>query len=172
MEFRRLFIKGDGVPTTSAIGCGSGLVNCGIKFGCRSIGCEFARGDFMVACKPMENGHIAVIARTRRDSLENGYCRQADIRYKEHSMSNIFDDSPPQGVKLELFVSQELIESSKGFLCSPDRWERFGSRMRDLAPIHRTRACERPPERAKRCSSESGIMVLYQQNSPRKGAPN
>ena len=51
MEFRRLSIKGDGVPTISAIGCGSGLVNCGFKFECRSIGCEFARSDFMVACK-------------------------------------------------------------------------------------------------------------------------
>ena len=136
MEFRRLFIKGDGVPTISAIGCGSGLVNCGIKFGCRSFGCEFARSDFTVACKPMGNGHIAVIARTCRDSLESGYCRQADIRYKEHSMPNIFDDSPPQGVKLEMFVSQQLIESSKGFLCSPDRWERFGSRMRNIVNHH------------------------------------
>ena len=136
MEFRRLFMQGDGIPTVSAIGCGSGLVNCGITFGCRSIGCEFARGDFMVACKPMGNGHILVIARTRRESLGSGYCRQAGIRYKEHCMSNIFDYSPPQGVELELFVSQELIESSKGFLCSPDRWERFGSRMRNLVKHH------------------------------------
>ena len=136
MEFRRLFVKGDGVPTISAIGCGSGLVDCGITFGCRSIGCQFARSDFMVACKPMGNGHVAVIARTRRESLKIGYCRQGDFRYSEHSMSAIFDDSPPQGVNLELFVSQELIESSKGFLCSPDRWERFGSRMRNLVKHH------------------------------------
>ena len=29
-----------------------------------------------------------------------------------------------------------------------------------LAPIHRTGACERPPEETKGCSTESGIMVL------------
>ena len=29
-----------------------------------------------------------------------------------------------------------------------------------LAPIHRTGACERPPEETRGCSSESGIMVL------------
>ena len=29
-----------------------------------------------------------------------------------------------------------------------------------LAPIHRTGACERPPEEAKGCCAESGIMVL------------
>ena len=91
----------------------------------------------MVACKPMESGHVAVIARTRTEYLETGICRQANIRHRApRILSRIFDENPPQGVKLELFVSQELIESSKGFLCSPDRWERFGSRMRDVTKHH------------------------------------
>ena len=34
------------------------------------------------------------------------------------------------------------------------------SRVRPLPPIHRTGACERPPEEAKGYSTESGIMVL------------
>ena len=41
-----------------------------------------------------------------------------------------------------------------------------------LAPIHRTSGCKRPSEGAKRCSSESGIMVLKQQTGPGKGALN
>ena len=96
LEFRWIFIRGDGIPTVSAIGCGSGLVDCGTSFGCRSIGCNFPRSDFMVACKPMGNGHIAVIARTRRDSLVSGYCRYAGIHHEEHGLSKIFDD-PPRG---------------------------------------------------------------------------
>ena len=39
-------------------------------------------------------------------------------------------------MKLELFVSLELIELTKGFLCSPDRWKRFGSRMRNVVKHH------------------------------------
>ena len=137
LEFKRLFIRGDRVPTLSAICCGSGLVNCEGLFGCRSIGCKFPKSDYMVACKPMESGHVAVIARTRTEYLETVICRQANIRHRApRILSRIFDENPPQGVKLELFVSQELIESSKGFLCSPDRWERFGSRMRDVTKHH------------------------------------
>ena len=136
LEFKRLFVKGDGIPTVSAIGCGSGLVNCGILFGCTSIGCRFPRAELMVACKPMETGHVVVIARTRSDHLESGYCRQANRVYSQQSMSEIFDKNPPQGAKLELFVSAELIESSKGFICSPDIWERYGSRMKDVVRHH------------------------------------
>ena len=137
LEFKRLFIRGDRVPTLSAIGCGSGLVNCESLFGCRLIGCKFPKSDFMVACKTIESGHVAVIARTRTESLETGICRQANIRHRApRILSRIFDENPPQGVKLELFVSQELIESSKGFMCSPDRWGRFGTRMKDVAKHH------------------------------------
>ena len=91
----------------------------------------------MVACKPAEAGHIAVIARTRSDCLEVGHCMQTNIRHKApRILSKVFDENPPQGAKLELFVSQELIESSKGFLCSPERWEKFGSRMRNVTKHH------------------------------------
>ena len=41
-----------------------------------------------------------------------------------------------------------------------------------LALIHRRTACRRPAEETKGRSSESGIMVLKQKTSPRKGAPN
>ena len=41
-----------------------------------------------------------------------------------------------------------------------------------LSRIHRRRASGQCPEAARRCSCESGIMVLKQQTDPRKGAPN
>ena len=137
LEFKRLFLRGDKVPTLSAIGCGSGIVNCEFLFGCCSIGCEFPRSDYMVACKPLEAGHVAIMARTRSEFLEVGHCRQMNIRHKApRILPKVFDENPPQGVRAELYVSEELIESSKGFLCSPERWERFGSRMRDVAKHH------------------------------------
>ena len=37
---------------------------------------------------------------------------------------------------------------------------------------HRTGACERPPEEARGCASESGIMVLEQKTARKQGAPN
>ena len=136
LEFKRLFVKGDGVPTVSAIGCGSGLVNCESLFGCASIGCDFPRADFMVACKPAQTGHIVIIARTRRDRLGIGYCSHASVAYGAPSiLSKVFNE-PPQGVKLELFVSKQLIESSQGFLCSPARWGIFGSRMKNVVQHH------------------------------------
>ena len=137
LEFKRLFMRGDKVPTLSAIGCGSGIVNCETLFGCRSIGCEFPRSNHMVACKPLEAGHVAIIARTRSDFLKVGHCKQINLPHNPPRIfTRIFDESPPQGVKAELYVSQELIESSKGFLCSPERWKRFGSRMRNVAKHH------------------------------------
>ena len=151
LEFKRLFIKGDKVPTLSAIGCGSGLANCETLFGCQLTGCKFPRSDYMVACKPVEAGHVVVIARTRTDCLDIGHCRQTDIQYEApRILSRIFDENPPQGVNLELFVSQELIESSKGFLFSPDRWERFGSRMKDVTRHHLIEQPSRLQEERKR----------------------
>ena len=41
-----------------------------------------------------------------------------------------------------------------------------------LPPIHRTGACERPPEETKGCASESGIMILEQKPAWKQGAPN
>ena len=46
------------------------------------------------------------------------------------------------------------------------------SRYSPLARIHRGRVSGQCPEAAKGRSSESGIMVLKQKTSPRKGAPN
>ena len=136
MEFKRLFIKGDGIPTVSAIGCGSGLIDCGIEFGCHLAGCEFPQSDFMIACKPAKAGHVIVMARTRRNHLKSGYCKYINRRHQQLSLTRIFDENPPQGSKLELFVSQELIEASKGFLCSPRRWEEYGPRMREIVKHH------------------------------------
>ena len=77
----------------------------------------------MVACKPLEAGHVAIIARTGSDFLKVGHCKQINRpNNPPRIFTRIFDESPPQGAKAELYVSQELIESSKGFIRhSPDR---------------------------------------------------
>ena len=136
IEFKRIFIKGDRIPTVAAIGCGSGLNDCGIVFGCESVGCQFPRSDFMVACKPVRNGHIVIIARTHPNYVERGYCKHIGTSYQDRILTSVFDENPPQGTKLEQFISAELIGSSKGFICSPDRWEGFGPRMRDVVKHH------------------------------------
>ena len=136
MEFKRLFVRGDGIPTVSALGCGSGLIDCGIEFECNLSGCKFPQSDSMIACKPAKGGHVIVMARTRRDHLKSGYCKYLKQHHKQLSLTRIFDENPPQGTQLELFVSQELIEASNGFLCSPERWEEYGPRMRDIVKHH------------------------------------
>ena len=57
---------------------------------------------------------------------------------------------PPLGERLSDFPRYSEIESA-----SKPIWVTDG-----LSPFHRRWACERPPEGAKRCSSEFGIMVL------------
>ena len=119
IEFKRLFVRGDGIPTVAAVGCGSGIANCGIEFGCTEIGCKFPKSDFMMACKPMADGHSILIGRTRTNYLEFGYCRGIRKRHSQRIYTDVFETSPPQGTKLEVFISMELIQSSKGFICLP-----------------------------------------------------
>ena len=69
---------------------------------------------------------------------------------------------------------ERLFRRLKGFRRIFSRFEKLDALFLGfiLSPIHRTGACERPPEETKGCSTESGIMVLEQKTARKQGAPN